>query len=205
MSKYKIGDKVENIILEDHTVFQKELDLISNKKLRNFVAEFLDTKVPKYFYHIPASSSGKYHPVQDLGTQGLIRHTKAVVQVALDLLRSEMFVNDCDYFRDMIISACLLHDTFKNGLEEGCHTVSNHPLLASESILKAYESSTFEDSYCMIEGIRECVESHMGKWNTDKETGEVILPKPESEAEQLVHMADYIASRKYIDMSQLED
>lgn len=191
--------------LENHEVFQEELNQIFSEELREFISYCLDN-VSNYFYHVPASSSGKYHPSQDLEEGGLIRHTKAVVRVGLDLLRSEVFVDDCDYFRDVIISACLLHDTFKNGVEDIGHTMSNHPTLASDFISKVYEDTDIiKDRYNIIGGIEECIESHMGKWNTDKETGEEILPKPESEIEKLVHLADYIASRKYIDMSQLEE
>ncbi len=42
-------------------VLQKELDFISNDVIHDFVSVALD-KLPEYFWSVPASSSGKYHP-----------------------------------------------------------------------------------------------------------------------------------------------
>jgi hypothetical protein len=190
--------------LENHEVFTEELNQISDEKLRGFVAEFLDTTIPKYFYHVPASSSGKYHPKQDLGEGGLVRHTKAVVRVALDLLRCEQFVEDTSENRDIAIISCLLHDTFKNGIEDSGYTVSEHPLLASEFFSKNLlycHCPSFNETFRNWT-ISSCIESHMGIWNKDRE-GNEILPKPETEFQKLVHMADYIASRKYINFEDL--
>ena len=39
----------------------------------------------------------------------------------------------------------------------------------------------------------------MGPWNTDY-SGTEILPKPHSKCQNFVHMCDYLASRKYLDM-----
>ena len=44
----------------------------------------------------------------------------------------------------------------------------------------------------------------MGIWNKDRE-GNEMLPKPQTQIEKLVHLADYIASRKYIDYMKRED
>ena len=50
-----------------------------------------------------------------------------------------------------------------------------------------------------IELIAHCIESHMGQFNVDKKTGE-CLPKPEDIYQELVHLADYLASRKTLTM-----
>ena len=63
-------------------IFRGELDLISNHKYRECTREILDELVPDYFYDVPASSTGKYHPWYSLGYGGLVRHTKAVVMFA---------------------------------------------------------------------------------------------------------------------------
>jgi hypothetical protein len=190
--------------LENHEVFIEELNQISDEKLRGFVAEFLDTTVPKYFYHVPASSSGKYHPSQDLGEGGLVRHTKAVVRVALDLLRCELFVEDNSKNKDVAITACLLHDTFKNGIEDSGHTILEHPLLASETFYDIYTPIVSNnEEFDKGEVIWLSIARHMGKWNTN-DKGETILPRPYNEYDKLVHLADYIASRKYINFEDLQ-
>lgn len=43
------------------------------------------------------------------------------------------------------------------------------------------------------------IESHMGQFNVDRKTGE-CLPKPEDMHQELVHLADYLASRKSLTM-----
>lgn len=40
----------------------------------------------------------------------------------------------------------------------------------------------------------------MGQWNCDRD-GKVILPKPIALNEQFVHMCDYLASRKIIEVN----
>lgn len=196
--------------LESHEVFQEELSQIPNKQVRDFITYCLDN-APKYFYHIPASSSGKYHPLQDLGEGGLVRHTRAVFQVGMDLLRCEQFVEDNDINRTIVGSASLLHDIIKNGIEGGEYTVSEHPILAcrfTTSMLIEYIITTAvnkrDDLIEIVLIIEHCVRSHMGKWNTDREKNE-ILPVPKTDLEKLVHLADYIASRKYIDFSYLNE
>lgn len=49
--------------------FARELNYIKNERLRSFTDYVLD-KLPDYFRHIGASSSGKYHPSYTLGAGG---------------------------------------------------------------------------------------------------------------------------------------
>lgn len=183
------------------SIFDKELNLITNEEYRNFISKCLDN-VPEYFWIIPASSSGEHHPSADLGEGGLLRHTKACVQVGLDLLRCEQFVEDNNDNRDIVIGALLLHDCIKNGFEDSGHTDFFHPVNASTFIGQNHESLLDYNWYNYILTIRRCIESHMGKWNTNKEC-EYNLNTPSSPIEKLVHLADYIASRKYTVMDEI--
>lgn len=49
------------------------------------------------------------------------------------------------------------------------------------------------------EFISNLIKSHMGQWNINKD-GNIILPKPKSESEKLVHIADFLSSRKYLNI-----
>lgn len=186
-----------------YEVFEKELNYIENEELKRFIIDCLE-KAPEYFYRVPASSSGKYHPKQDLGEGGLIRHTKAVVQVAMDLIRCEQFYGSKES-KDEIISACLLHDVIKNGFEDSGHTLTEHPLLSSKFIQEVYDGGNYHSVWTSKNGIQAMITTHMGIWNKDKE-GNVVLPLigDYNDTGLLVHLADYIASRKYVDMSLLE-
>lgn len=57
--------------------FEQEIAHIVNEDLRKIVAETLDES-PECIVHIPASSSGRYHPAYSLGEGGLMRNIQAV-------------------------------------------------------------------------------------------------------------------------------
>ena len=88
-------------------VLQKELDFISNDVIHDFVSVALD-KLPEYFWSVPASSSGKYHPSYALGNGGLVRHTIAAVNIADILFNLEQYqkIFDSDT-RDCIYAGAL--------------------------------------------------------------------------------------------------
>ena len=65
--------------------FKEQLKEIKNEKLRDLVEKQLNN-IPEYFYHIAASSTSKYHNVQESGEGGLVRHVKAVFKIARDNL-----------------------------------------------------------------------------------------------------------------------
>lgn len=173
-------------------IFRQELSYILNADLRNVVADVLNNCVPKYFFEISASSTGKYHPWYSLGYGGLVRHTKAAVKIAVDLLSLEQ--NEC-LPRDRIIASLILHDTFKHGVTFGEYSVFEHPLVAAENIHK-YVKMTCPKMVNEMLNVCELISTHMGQWTTyaNKE----LLPKPVTPAQQFVHTCDYLASRKYI-------
>ena len=59
------------------------------------------------------------------------------------------------------------------------------------------ETSKLSDSE--LKFVAKAIESHMGPWNTDY-NGNEILPKPKTKYESFVHMCDYLASRKYLNI-----
>lgn len=190
------------------SIFEKEIDEIENEILKNFVKYYLQ-KVPNNFWIMPASTSGKYHPQYALGKGGLIRHTKAAVKISLSLLPLEMYSSIVNK-RDQIITALILHDTVKTGINNEQHTQSLHPLYACELISQVYKEYvsqiSVEDAAIleeMINDIQQMIASHMGQWNTDKK-GNEILPKPITEKEKFVHLCDYLASRRFLNVD-LED
>lgn len=171
---------------------------INDSDLREF-ALYLTDEIPEYFWTIPASSSGKYHPITDLGEGGLVRHSLMVARIALDLFNTTINVTILD-MKDEIIFACLFHDCCKNGLKNSGHTEHTHPLIATEFIEKIYNHYviSFETDLSMVkvENINEMIVSHMGKWTTSKYSN-VELPAPIFTEEIFVHQCDYIASRRY--------
>lgn len=177
--------------------FAEEIALISDRKLKEFLIAYLNECVPQYFYYVPASSSGKYHPKYALGVGGLVRHTKACVKIAEDLLSLEQneTLNEC--YHDDIIFALIVHDTFKQGLNaKGGHTRFEHPIY-SASAVQLFADKFYPELSDRVGNITAMVMAHMGQWHRSAKSV-VVLPKPSTEAEKFVHMCDYLASRQYI-------
>lgn len=199
--------------MNKYEIFTKELETFKNEDIRNF-AEVLLNNAPDYFFHVAASSTGKYHPRYALGDGGLMRHTKAVIRFYNHLMSVEQN-NKVFTEREIDLGrvACLVHDIKKSGDEEyyteksnngenTVFTVFNHPLLAAKYIMSYKGQYLTEEE---LKFIALATGSHMGQWNTNKHEPNVVLPKPKTEMQKIVHLADYLASRKDIDVSFIDD
>lgn len=49
--------------------------------------------------------------------------------------------------------------------------------------------------------IASLVLTHMGQWNMDYKTGGCFAPKPATQEQCFVHLCDYLASRKCLEMN----
>ncbi|MEG0826653.1 MAG: hypothetical protein RR404_04215 [Bacilli bacterium] len=183
-------------------VFENEYKYIENKEyLHNL--KILIELLPEYFFKVPASSTGKYHPSFSLNEGGLVRHTKAAVKIAYDLLNDDVIGNIFNQSeKDLMIISLILHDGLKHGLIESKYTVFEHPLLVSEFIKNNKEKLTLNDND--LEFITTTISSHMGPWNTN-EYSDVILPLPKNKYQKFVHMCDYLSSRKYLDIKFMDN
>lgn len=167
--------------------FKTELSLFHEEGVR-LVAKRIIEDIPDYFFAIPASSTGKYHPAFALGEGGLVRHTQVAVRIADELLKLDMYKR-LHPMHDLILFALLFHDCKKNGDGEK-YTRADHPILASNFIKEHLGDTDFRVAVCCM------IESHMGQWNTDFKTNKEILPLPVTAEEKFVHQCDYLASRK---------
>lgn len=175
-------------------VFKKELSYIVDEDIKESLAIMID-KVPDYFFTIPAASTGKYHPAFAQGDGGLVRHTKAAVRMAYELYGIYKFPQ---HTKDLIIMALLLHDSVKKGIEETKWTLHDHPLIACEFIRN--NKSELKLNNDDIEFVCGCIASHMGKFNTC-DYSDIILPLPKTPEQKFVHMCDFLASRKIINLN----
>ena len=76
--------------MEKTKIFEPEIKLIKDERLRNNL-EIIINNLPDYFFIVPASSTGKYHPAFSLGEGGLLRHSKVAFRIGLDLLDTVTF------------------------------------------------------------------------------------------------------------------
>ena len=175
--------------------FERELDLIVNDDLRMAVKSYMDEAVPEYFWTDGASSSGKYHPEFSQGVGGLVRHTKAVVMFAEELLRMSSYAYMREEYKDYVIAACIIHDTAKYGCGEyDKKAYKDHARNAAKAFADYCEQVM---DYQPSEFLLNAVAAHMGQWSTDRED------RPFTSIDRCVHMADYMASRSFIDIPQI--
>lgn len=173
-------------------VFRKELNYIKDDNIRTS-AEVMVSLLPDYFFHISASSTGKYHPEYTLGDGGLVRHTKSAVRMAQELFG--IYKID-DETKDLVIMALIIHDGLKKGIQEAKYTRFDHPILIGEYLKENQDKLLLNE--VQIERIIKMDASHMGRWNTNAYNPDIILSLPISVEEKFVHMCDFLASRKFI-------
>ena len=181
-------------------LFERELSLIKSESLRCAVYDYMNDPdyVPDYFWTDGASSSGKFHPKMSQGVGGLVRHTKAVVMFAEELLRMSSYAYMKEEFKDFVIAACIIHDTVKYGFDKEIDKseYANHASNAAQSFAEfCFNNTNYEPHYLLLQAVR----SHMGQWSTDRED------RPFTSVDRCVHMADYMASRNFIDIPAITE
>ena len=189
-------------------IFDPILLTFENEDIMQFMVEKCMPTIPKYFWEVPASSSFKYHPVYAVTVPlGLAKHTVALVRILNHMFSVESVANQfTSRERDLLRIAGLMHDTRKSGdqadYQKNKWTKFDHPLKAAE-VIRGLDGLPAEE----IELIAHVIESHMGQWNKNKKDPDVVLPKPEDKYQIIVHLADYLASRKdiNIDFEDLPD
>lgn len=178
-----------------HEIFDNEIALLVSYDLQMFANIYFDEYCPKYFYEIGASSTGKYHPQFAQGEGGLVRHTKAVVMFAKELLEMNSYKYMRDEYKDYVILACLVHDTCKYGMTElDTKAYPDHERNAAELVARAWVDIFKEDPPALL---TMAIKAHMGQWCCHSED------KPFTNIDRCVHLADYMASRSFIDIPSL--
>ena len=181
-------------------IFDEILDTFENENTKEFAKKVMDA-APKYFYEVPASSSLKFHPAYACTVPlGLAKHTVALLRIlnhmfGVESIASQFTSNE----RDLLRIAGIAHDMMKSGTQEDYeknkYTKFDHPILAAKMIQSIDGLSKEEKIF-----IGKAICSHMGQWNTDKRHPDITLPKPSDKYQIILHLADYLASRKDIEI-----
>ena len=90
-----------------------------------------------------------------------------------------------------------MHDGLKSGLIKQKYTQVDHPLLVSNYIKDNKEKLSLTDNEILA--LTNMIESHMGIWNKDF-NGNEVLPIPVNKYQKFVHMCDFLASKKFIEV-----
>jgi hypothetical protein len=138
-------------------LLDKEISKITSSEIRSFVVAALGM-VDEKFWLIPASSSGKYHPPEDNGEGGLVRHVTKGVAVVQEYARRARF---SPLETDLGIAAFLLHDSCKNGLPPWTSDFTDytHGMIAS-TWLEQFRLSDSAAKQPLLDAVRY----HMAPW-----------------------------------------
>jgi hypothetical protein len=183
-------------------VFAKELSLIKDQKIRDFVVKCFEELCPDYFWTVPASTSGRYHPDHSNGKGGLVRHVKAAIWWAEKLLcafDSDNGEKDTTN-KDAVIAALILHDMKKNGdslddkKKSGYRITQTHGVSLGHRIFDIVLKKKANKVQSLI---IYAVQSHMGVWTRPNEYRPDNIPLPLAyHVAHIVHMADFCAAQK---------
>jgi hypothetical protein len=196
--------------------YQKEINKIKDGKILAFAKAALDSADPMFFF-APCSSSGRFHPPEDNGQCGLLRHLIKASSIVENYARRAQFT---EYELDQARCAVLIHDICKNGEIWNENTDYRHGIIGYNFLDRFY----LEDKTAK-ENIKNAVRYHMSPWNTtlspekyfllngkggEKKEGIIIITPqeinqeleevkrglmPHSIIEKCVMEADYWASR----------
>ncbi len=185
-------------------IFKDELCLIKDPDIVNLVNLCFENLTPEYFWEAPASSSSLHHPTISNKKGGVVLHTKLAVWWGMQLFHAHP-QSDIE----IITAALLLHDlqkfgpTYDNNYNKESKSAygKNHGLILANYIEELIEGnsslSRIKDlGICTFDIITASIALHMGIW-----TGEVSNGRTYSQYEndinvKIVHLADYISSRK---------
>ena len=174
---------------------------IENDDIKEF-AETVIECVPNYWFVVPASSSGKYHSKMCLGEGGLVRHTLALVRILNHIFDVKCMAEKwTSRERDLMRVAGMFHDAFKSGsqsdFEKNKYTKHEHPIIAANMIRRYSDTNIIPKEEVDI--IAKTIETHMGQW-VSSPYSDIVLGEPKNKYQKLLHLADYLASRKDIEV-----
>lgn len=168
----------------------KYINKIKDEDIRNITRAIINNADDIHAVK-PASSTGNYHPVSDLGEGGLVRHLILVAEIAdtMCLQFADSETGEGMLERDIIYAAALVHDLHK--YEAGnAYSLKNHADKMSEDIRKLADFIEDEGIKRNINTIADCVLTHMSRFA--KKGHE----QPTTRAQAIVSAADLVAASK---------
>ena len=148
------------------------LDLIENDAIRSETAH-LTRYAPDYFWIRPGSTAG-YHNAHEHGLWAHTLKLSTVIERLADSYIGRGLLRPDDVDRAHAVG--VLHDQRKAG-ESGEETFSDHDIQMGGVVRQESE---------LGETVARAIESHMGAWGDG--------PDPSSTLDELVHVADMVAS-----------
>jgi len=174
------------------------VELIKDDKLRLLCYNIIEQGQEQL--KMPSSSSGKYHPKDELQEYGQVIHLKKAVNLILHAIRRDKRPLNVD----IAVTIALLHDLPKKfnleiSVTPGQSRMNkNHGWDNAVTIDKEAEKLGID--YKTREIIFDAIAQHMGKWTPEgsihyRPNGELMLHTPYVE---YLQEADYFASRRNV-------
>ena len=183
-------------------MFLDELEYIKDEKLQDSLLKIIES-LPEYWFHVAASSTGKYHPKYSLGEGGLLRHSKAAMRIGYELLGNPSIGEKyTEREKNLMLMALLVHDGLKLGEKEERYTRFDHPILMANFIINNQKKYNLEEEDAKF--IADVIKTHMGPWKKDY-SGNEVLERPKTKYQNFVHMCDFLAAKKFLQVSFDED
>lgn len=188
------------------------IEKIKDEKLRKAVLSVYSVYGYKLHF-IPASLTGRHHPKDEKGLDGLRNHVEKVC-VLLDWIASEYQFSD--EIRDILYTAAYFHDlgklkqtTVQQELEYRENNKVSRKVKVTRRIsgrdLHPILGARLAREYLIREGVKgetvqiiqDLIARHMAHWIRGN-------PKPETELEKLFALADFIVSRNEFQIGKKE-
>lgn len=167
---------------------EQEMEKVADGNIFDFLKAAVE-KFPDYFWEAPASN-GKYHPPDERVRGGLVLHVRRLCALVDIMVR---FHGLNLWERDVLIAACILHDSFARGVppQTSNFSVAMHPLFPRQE----FPFNGFADRFItrnIYDEIMECVESHMGPFSPSP------LLQSKKKLPMLFQLIDHIGSRENV-------
>ena len=181
--------------MNNKELFKEELKQIKDESLKESLIKIIN-KLPDYWFTVPASSTGKYHPKYALGEGGLLRHSKVAMRIGYELLQDECIGGKyTKHEKDLMLMSLLVHDGLKLGLPKEKYTRFDHPILMGNFIMDNQEEFNLSEEDANF--MNDIIKTHMGPWTTDYQ-GNEVLERPKTKYQNFIHMCDNLASKKFL-------
>ena len=181
--------------MNNKELFKEELKQIKDESLKESLIKIIN-KLPDYWFTVPASSTGKYHPEYALGEGGLLRHSKVAMRIGYELLQDECIGGKyTNHEKDLMLMSLLVHDGLKLGLPKEKYTRFDHPILMGNFIMDNQEEFNLSEEDANF--MNDVIKTHMGPWTTDYQ-GNEVLERPKTKYQNFIHMCDNLASKKFL-------
>ena len=210
--------KKESKLIE---IFKNEIAKIQTPGLQEHLKNILNL-CPDYISECPSSSTGKYHPADEINPQGMTYHVKRCCIFAEEIGR----MDDLSPLSiDILLMGCILHDVCKSGIPRGKYTVKEHPIyvykiiqdylpkvsgemisnfLTTMDIKTGIETGNKVTLVSVLNSVANVCLFHEGRWtipeskDTWKVTNKSAMSKEDIQLCKYMHMADFFASRRTV-------